>query len=224
MKRLLIVHPEKDAAETLGYAFETDGYALLYAHTIAEAVAVVEAEPPQMLLIEMAFADGTGLDLVKRVKELTDAPIIVVSKVGEDLKKVLAFEYGVDDYVVEPYNILELKARMRAIFRRTKSVVTDMHREEYGDFVVNLAKRKIYLGEEDLNLTAREFNIFFTLLTSERVVFSREELRDEITEDPAGDLRVFDVHIKRLRKKLAKVSEATYIQTKWGEGYYYQKI
>lgn len=224
MKRLLIVHPDKDAASTLGYAFETDGYTPVYAHSIAEAVTAVECEPPQMLLIEMAFADGTGLDLVKRIKEVTDVPIVVVSKVGEDLKKVLAFEYGVDDYVVEPYNILELKARMRAIFRRTKSTATDMHREEYGDFIVNLAKRKIYLGQEDLNLTAREFDILFTLISSERVVFSREDLRDEITEDPSVDLRVFDVHIKRLRKKLAKFSDATYIQTKWGEGYYYQKV
>lgn len=227
-KRLLIVHSDLTYAQELSYSFEADGYLLFTAKNIKEGLEKIHADKPHMVLLDMAFSDGTGLDFVKKIKEESDIPLIVVSEQGEDLQKVLAFEYGVDDYLVRPFNILELKARMRAIFRRVKSE-SQKERSELiplSDFLVNPISHKVLLNNQDLMFTGKEFDIFYILASHEKLIFSRKDLAVDLWgEEYQGDLRTLDVHIRRMREKIEAVdNKTTYIQTKWGEGYYFQKI
>ncbi|WP_425538282.1 response regulator transcription factor [Microaceticoccus formicicus] len=227
---IILVNPDEVYTEELIYSFETENYQITKAVTVKEAIEKIKKHDYDLALIDMIFSDGTGLDLKKQMNEIKNIPTIVVTKVSEDIQKVLALEYGADDYIVRPFNILELKARIRSVLRR---VGESKKREEEaklkaqviesGDFEFNIVGRKVRLRGEDIDLTGKEFDLLFILALNPGQIFSREQLAEKIWgEDYEGHLRTVDVHIRRLREKIENEEDVEqYIQTKWGEGYYF---
>lgn len=172
----------------------------------------------------MNFSDGTGLDFKKEISKLYSIPTIFVSDESDDMKKILALEYGADDYVVYPFNMLELKARIRAVLRRTKSDFDSENKNsnimQIGGFEFNLISRSVKRYGQDVELTGREFELLYALVSNKDKVLSRKELAAKLWEDAQSHIRTVDVHIKRLREKI-KDNESIIIRTKWGEGYYF---
>lgn len=226
--RVLLVFPDSDYKKEIVYNFSGDpNYELSICKTIEEAMSSIKKKNFEVVLIDMRFSDGTGLDLKKKMVEIKDIPTIVVSNVDDEIKKVLALEYGCDDYVNVPFNILELKARIRAVLRRyqqdTESVSGNDKENiiSLGKFDFNIVGRKVKMGGKAVDLTGKEFDLLYIMVSNPGIVFSREQLAEEIWgKYYDGHLRTVDVHIKRLREKI-KDSDSHLIKTKWGEGYYY---
>lgn len=227
---IILVNPDEDYTEELIYSFETENYQISKSQTVKDAIEKIKKHDFDLALIEMVYSDGTGLDLKKQMNEIKDIPTIVVTQVSEDIQKVLALEYGADDYIVRPFNILELKARIRAVMRRVgesrkkeEEAKQKSQIIESGDFEFNIVGRKVRLRGEDIDLTGKEFDLLFILALNPGQIFSRDQLAEKIWgEDYEGHLRTVDVHIRRLREKIESDEEfSQYIQTKWGEGYYF---
>ena len=173
----------------------------------------------------MNFKDGTGLDLKRKLNEFCDIPTIVTTTLKDDMQKILIFEYGADDYLIYPFNILELKARIRAIMRRFGQRRTDIDNLIFADDLeFNIVGRTVKLKGEEVDLTGKEFDILYIMAINPEKIFSREDIAKTVwKEEHVSDYRKIDVHIRRLREKI-NIGNITYIQTKWGEGYYYKKI
>lgn len=222
MKQLLLAIPDNDYRNELNYVFEADGYDIRQARKIREVIKALE-QPVDLILCDMQYPDGTGLTLIEKVRELTQAPLIVITDIAEDLQKVLALEYGADDFLVKPFNILELKARMRTVLRRGKSKEQGMEfTVTTGELTLNIIGRQVQYGTVVLDLTGREFDILLVLATEPGEIFSRYRLAEIVWGgDFIGDIRAVDVHVKRIRKKFHEAGIADPpLKTKWGEGYY----
>ena len=170
----------------------------------------------------------TGFEVCQQVREFSDVPIIMLTAKGDDMDKILGLEYGADDYITKPFNILEVKARIKAIIRRSSA--GHSHDENpklltYDVLKVDCDSRRAYIDEKEVNLTAKEFDLLELLMVHPNKVYSREELLNTVWGyDYPGDVRTVDVHIRRLREKIeSKPSDPKYIHTKWGVGYYFQK-
>lgn len=227
---IILVNQDDSYSKDLILSFETEDYEIIRAENIETAISKIKEKTFDLALIDMSFSDGTGLDLKKKMNDIMNIPTIVVTEVSDDIQKVLALEYGCDDYIVRPFNILELKARIRAVLRRVREVqkIEAAAREksqiiESEDFEFNIIGRKVKLKGRDIDLTGKEFDFLLILAMNPGQVFSREDLAERIWGDNyAGHLRTVDVHIRRLREKIElEGSETNYIQTKWGEGYYF---
>lgn len=225
--KVLLAFPESSYREEIIYNFSSDtNYEIKLAMTIDDSLKYLQQGEFDIVLMDMIFKDGTGLDLKKKMNELADIPTIFVTEVNDDIQKVLALEYGGDDYIVYPFNILELKARIRAVLRRVAKFEEKNRAEKDNEIVVNNFKfsivgRVVTLNEEEIDLTGKEFDILFILVSNPGKVNSREEIAKEIWgENYEGHLRTVDVHIKRLREKIDD-KDSTMIRTKWGEGYYF---
>lgn len=227
--KVLLAFPDSDYSKEIYENFKQDpNYQLVLADTIEDALDKIEKNQIDICLIDMHFEDGTGLDLKQKMCEIKDLPTIVVSDEDDGIKIVLALEYGADDYMVVPINILELKARVRAVLRRLRSYTGEYSQDasniiQYGQFEFNIIGQKVKLGGKHIDLTGKEFDLLYTMVSHAGTVFSREQLAEElwgISFD--GHLRTVDVHIKRLRKKIND-TDSSLICTKWGEGYYYGK-
>ena len=168
-----------------------------------------------------------GLQVCREVREFSQMPIIMVTAKGEDMDKILGLEYGADDYMTKPFNILELKARIKAVLRRSAAAKTDKapakNELRARDLVVDLDSRRVFVDGREANLTAKEFDLLELLMKTPGKVYSREKLKDTVWgSDYPGDLRTVDVHVRRLREKIEKKPSAPeYIFTKWGVGYYF---
>ena len=166
-----------------------------------------------------------GLEVCQRIRERSNVPIIMLTAKGDDMDKILGLEYGADDYMTKPFNILEVKARIKTIFRRTAMTQRDSGQRiiTVRDMQLNLNNRSVTVGGKEVNLTAKEFDLLQLFATNRGKVFSRENLLETIWKyDYLGDLRTVDVHIRRLREKIERVpSQPEYIFTKWGVGYYF---
>lgn len=228
MLNILLVFPDGEIKNLMKYDFESDkNYNIKITSTITEALDLVRENDFDVILSEMKFSDGSGLDFKKKLNEIKDIPTIFVSEINDNIQKVLALEYGADDYVISPFYMLELKARMRAIMRRY-SHVSDDSKEisnpniiKIGAYEFNIVGRRVKIDDIDIGLTGREFDLLFMLISNCNSVFSRQELAQQIWGDKwEGHLRTVDVHIKRLRQKLGE-DRAGFVKTKWGEGYYY---
>lgn len=226
---ILLVYEDDSYAEELMYSFEVESYHIMRVKTISSALEKLKEKDYNLAIIDMEYSDGTGLDLKKEMNEIKDVPTIVVTKVSDDIQKVLALEYGADDYIVRPFNILELKARIRAVLRRISTNVEEENQDPNNiviadDFEFNFLGRKVKRKGEEIELTGKEFDFLYFLTTHPGQVFTREELANEIwDENYEGHLRTVDVHIRRLREKIDVNEKDSYIQTKWGEGYYFGK-
>ena len=225
--KILLAFPESSYREEIVYNFSSDvNYEINNCSTIEDALKFIQKEEYDIVLMDMIFKDGTGLDLKKKMNDIIDIPTIFVTEVNDDIQKVLAFEYGADDYIVYPFNILELKARIRAVLRRVaknedKNSVDKDNEIVINNFKFSIVGRMVTLDDEEIDLTGKEFDILYILVSNPGKVTSREDIAKEIWgENYEGHLRTVDVHIKRLREKIDD-KESTLIRTKWGEGYYF---
>ena len=166
-----------------------------------------------------------GIEVCQRIREKSSVPIIMLTAKGEDMDKILGLEYGADDYMTKPFNILEVKARIKTILRRTTMQRAEITQRviTVRDLKLNMNNRSVTVGGREVNLTAKEFDLLQMFVTNRGKVFSRESLLETIWKyDYLGDLRTVDVHIRRLREKIERVpSQPEYIFTKWGVGYYF---
>lgn len=225
--KILLAFPESSYREEIVYNFSSDvNYEIYNCSTIEDALKFIQKEEYDIVLMDMIFKDGTGLDLKKKMNDIIDIPTIFVTEVNDDIQKVLALEYGADDYIVYPFNILELKARIRAVLRRVaknedKNSVDKDNEIVINNFKFSIVGRMVTLDDEEIDLTGKEFDILYILVSNPGKVTSREDIAKEIWgENYEGHLRTVDVHIKRLREKIDD-KESTLIRTKWGEGYYF---
>ena len=209
----------------LKYTLEQDGYETVSAYDGEEALKVFAENTFDVVLLDVMLPKMDGIQVCQRIRESSDVPIIMLTAKGEDLDKILGLEYGADDYMTKPFNILEVKARIKTILRRVQnnSAQEDLRYIKIGNPEVNSANRSVSLDGKDVRLTAKEFELLQLFLGHRGRVFSREEMLDAVWKnDYAGDARTVDVHIRRLREKIEKnPTQPEFIFTKWGVGYYF---
>lgn len=224
--KLLVVDDEKVLLKGLKFSLEQEGYEIDTAEDGEEAYDKAMKSEYDLIVLDLMLPKIDGLEVCKRVRERSMVPILILTAKGEDSSKVLGLEYGADDYLTKPFNILELKARIKAILRRVavsdRAATTSMLKID--DFSINTLGRKVMLSGKDINLTAKEFDLLLLLAVNKGKVYSREELLEIIWGyEYFGDVRTVDVHIRRLREKVEKnSSQPEYILTKWGVGYYFR--
>lgn len=223
--KTLIIDSDKSFANGLKYDLEQDKYLIEIIGQGKGVIETIKKKEYDLILLDLELADINGLTICKEIRLQSSVPIIILTKKDEDFNKILALEYGADDYMVKPFNILELKARIKAILRRVNYSQGDVdpHIIEINDFIINTLTRKISRQSEDINLTGKEFDLFYALITNPGKIFTRERLLELVWGYAYfGDLRTVDVHIRRIREKIENdTKDAQYIMTKWGEGYYF---
>lgn len=224
--RILIVNNDKSFIKGLKYSLEQDDYQVDVSSSGSDVMDKVSQKQFEMVILELEMPDINGLNICQNIRSISSVPIIFLTEVNEDIKKILALEYGADDYIVRPCNILELKARIKAILRRTnnRSIESDKNIIETKDFSINTIGRKINSSDKNINLTGKEFDLLYILASNPGKVFTREELLEKVWGYAYyGDLRTVDVHIRRIREKIEKNPKvAEYIMTKWGVGYFFK--
>ena len=224
-KSILLVDDEPLILKGLKYTLEQEGYETDSALDGEEALAKFFAGNYDMILLDVMLPKLDGISVCQRIREHSNVPIIMLTAKGEDMDKILGLEYGADDYMTKPYNILEVKARIKTIFRRTAMTQRESGQRiiSVRDMQLNMNNRSVTVGGREVNLTAKEFDLLQLFVTNRGKVFSRESLLETIWKyDYLGDLRTVDVHIRRLREKIEKTpSQPEYIFTKWGVGYYF---
>ncbi len=228
MAKVLVVDDEKLIVKGIRFSLEQDGMEVDCAYDGEEALAKATDNAYDMILLDVMLPKMDGFNVCQRIRDFSNVPIVMLTAKGDDMDKILGLEYGADDYIVKPFNILEVKARIKAIMRRSKGSREEAPRESVitsGDLVLDLDARKLTVSGTDISLTTKEFDMMQLLINNPGKVYSRDVLLSEIWgEDYPGDARTVDVHIRRLREKIEpNPSEPRYVHTKWGSGYYYQK-
>ncbi len=226
MKKVLVVDDEKSIVKGIKYSLEQDDMEVDVAYDGGEALTKAKENTYDIILLDIMLPVHTGLEVCQMIREFSDVPIIMLTAKGEDMDKILGLEYGADDYITKPFNILEVKARIKAILRRNSKTVAGADNSktiEVKGLKIDLDSRRIYIDGEEVNLTAKEFDLIYLLVSNPNKVYSRDQLLDLIwgTSYP-GDARTVDVHVRRLREKI-ETTPATpkYVHTKWGVGYYF---
>ena len=227
-KKVLVVDDEKLIVKGVRFSLEQDDMEVDCAYDGEEALDKIKNNKYDLILLDIMLPKLTGLEVCQQVREFSDVPIVMLTAKGDDMDKILGLEYGADDYITKPFNILEVKARIKAIIRRSNA--GHSHDENpklltYDVLKVDCDSRRAYIDEKEVNLTAKEFDLLELLMVHPNKVYSREELLNTVWGyDYPGDVRTVDVHIRRLREKIEnKPSDPKYIHTKWGVGYYFQK-
>lgn len=226
-KRVLIVDDEKLIVKGIRFSLEQDGMEIDCAYDGEEALEKAKQNHYDMILLDIMLPKLTGLEVCQQIREFSNVPIVMLTAKGEDMDKILGLEYGADDYITKPFNILEVKARIKAIMRRTavkKTEPADERIIESGDMRIDRDNRSVFIAGREINLTAREFEVLELLALNPNKVYSRENLLGLVWgADYPGDVRTVDVHIRRLREKIeANPSDPRYVYTKWGVGYYFK--
>ena len=229
MAKILVVDDEKLIVKGISFSLQADGMEVDAAYDGEEALGKIREKDYDMVLLDVMLPKMSGMDVCQAVREFSDVPIIMLTAKGEDMDKILAFDNGVDDYLTKPFNILEVKARIKAILRRNQKNQREPESNaplSAGDLSLDIESRRVMLGEREINLTAKEFDILVLLMKNPNKVFSREQLLSAIWENKAneaGDVRTVDVHVRRLREKIEPSPSAPrYVHTKWGVGYYFR--
>ena len=226
-KRVLVVDDEKLIVKGIRFSLEQDGMEVECAYDGEEALKFATENTYDMILLDLMLPKMDGFEVCQRIREFSDVPIVMLTAKGDDMDKILGLEYGADDYITKPFNILEVKARIKAIMRRTgtkEEKTTKKSVIENGDIKLDLESRRLYICGQEINLTGREFELLERLVVNQNKVFSREKLLELVWGvDYPGDVRTVDVHVRRLREKIEpNPSEPRYVHTKWGVGYYYR--
>ena len=221
-----MVDDERVIVKGIKFNLENEGYEVECAYDGAEALDIVRNVRIDLIILDLMMPNMDGLEACRRIREFSTVPIIMLTAKGEDTDKILGFEYGADDYLTKPFNIMELKSRVRAILRRsTGGASKDKNtRLIAGKIIIDTEQRSAYLDGEPVNLTAKEFDLAEMLMRNMGRVYSRENLLNIVWgyEYP-GDIRTVDVHIRRLREKLEeRPASPEHIMTKWGVGYYFK--
>ena len=226
-KKILVVDDEKLIVKGIRFSLEQDDMEVDCAYDGEEALEKAKTGDYDMILLDIMLPKLTGLEVCQQIREFSSVPIIMLTAKGEDMDKILGLEYGADDYITKPFNILEVKARIKAIMRRTRK---EEKKESFGktlvsgDLKLDCEGRRVFIAGREINLTAKEFDVLELLAKNPNKVYSRENLLNLVWgyEYP-GDVRTVDVHIRRLREKIEAVpSDPKYVHTKWGIGYYFQ--
>lgn len=226
-KRVLVVDDEKLIVKGIRFSLEQDGMEVDCAYDGEEALQKAKEKEYDIILLDVMLPKLTGFEVCQQIRDFSNVPVVMLTAKGEDMDKILGLEYGADDYITKPFNILEVKARIKAIVRRNSK---NAAREEKtallkaGDLSMDRESRRVFIEEREVNLTAKEFDLLELFLTNPGKVFSREKLLNVVWgyEYP-GDVRTVDVHVRRLREKVeTNPSDPRYVYTKWGVGYYYK--
>ena len=224
--RVLIIDDELLMIKGLKYSLEQDNYDVDFTADSNEALKKISLTEYDIIILDLILKDTDGLLVCQKIREISSIPILILTANNDDMNKILGLEYGADDYMTKTFNILELKARLKAILRRTKGLSQKPNEQTLviDDFVINALGRKVSLHNKEINLTAKEFDLLLLLITNSGKVFSREELLEIIWGyEYFGDLRTVDVHVRRLREKIENKNKTyEYILTKWGVGYYFR--
>ena len=224
-KKVLVVDDEKLIVKGIRFSLEQDGMEVDCAYDGEEALNKAKETAYDMILLDIMLPKMNGFEVCQAIREFSDMPIVMLTAKGDDMDKILGLEYGADDYITKPFNILEVKARIKAIMRRTdrgkKEEKTSVI--EKGDLKLDCDSRRLFILGKEINLTTREFELLELLVKNENKVYSREKLLEIVWgKDYPGDVRTVDVHVRRLREKVEmNPSEPKYVHTKWGVGYYY---
>lgn len=226
-KKVLVVDDEKLIVKGIRFSLEQDGMEVDCAYDGEEALNKAKSNSYDMILLDIMLPKMDGFEVCQAIREFSDMPIVMLTAKGDDMDKILGLEYGADDYITKPFNILEVKARIKAIMRRAGKNATQETKAkvvEVGELRLDCEGRRVFIGTREINLTAKEFDVLELLVFNPNKVYSRENLLNIVWgyEYP-GDVRTVDVHIRRLREKIeSNPSEPKYVHTKWGVGYYFQ--
>ena len=224
-KRILLVDDEPLILKGLRFTLEQEGYEILTAADGEEALQVFFEQPVDLILLDVMLPKLDGIQVCQRIRESSNVPILMLTAKGEDMDKILGLEYGADDYMTKPFNILEVKARIKTVLRRAAQPAANEEKKiiRVHDMEVNIVNRSVTLGGKEIRLTAKEFDLLQLFITNRGKVFSRETMLETVWKyDYMGDARTVDVHIRRLREKIERNSaQPEFIFTKWGVGYYF---
>ena len=231
MARVLVVDDEKLIVKGIRFSMEQDGMEVDCAYDGKEAIEKAQEKEYDIVLLDVMLPEHDGFEVCQAIREFSEMPIIMLTAKGGDMEKILGLEYGADDYITKPFNILEVKARIKAILRRnSKRPGRRSHAENNmvvcGDLKLDREGRRVFIQEREINLTAKEFDLLELLVTHPNKVYSRETLLGYVWGNKAldsGDVRTVDVHVRRLREKIEpSPSDPRYVHTKWGVGYYFR--
>ena len=227
MTKILVVDDEKMIVKGIRFALLQEGWEVDAAYDGEEGLEMAKKTEYDMVLLDIMLPKMNGLEVCQQIREFSNMPIIMLTAKGEDMDKIMGLEYGADDYITKPFNILEVKARMKAIMRRNHqeraaSSQEMSHTVTLGGLKLDTESERVFVDGREVNVTAKEFDVLHLLVTNPNKVFTREKLLTMIWgEDYPGDVRTLDVHIRRLREKIEEnPSDPKYVQTKWGVGYY----
>lgn len=232
MARVLVVDDEKLIVKGIRFSLEQDGMEVDCAYDGEEALELAKKTEYDIVLLDVMLPKYDGYEVCQAIREFSDMPIIMLTAKGGDMDKILGLEYGADDYISKPFNILEVKARIKAIIRRSSKNKRQKKEEVNagvigsGDLKMDTESRRVFIGEREINLTAKEFDLLELLVRNPNKVYSREALLTYVWGNKAmdsGDVRTVDVHVRRLREKIEpSPSDPKYVHTKWGVGYYFR--
>ncbi|MBR1442654.1 MAG: response regulator transcription factor [Firmicutes bacterium] len=227
--KILVVDDEKLIVKGIKYSLTQDDMIVDAAYDGEEALACAKKNDYSLILLDVMLPKIDGLQVCQLIREFSSVPIIMVTAKGEDMDKIMGLEYGADDYITKPFNILELKARIKAILRRSVKPVSappeiKKNKIKIRELEIDTESRRAFIDGKEANLTAKEFDLLELFMKNVGKVYSRDALLSMVWgADYLGDVRAVDVHVRRLREKIEAVpSEPQYIHTKWGVGYYFQ--
>ena len=232
MPRVLVVDDEKLIVKGIRFSLEQDGMEVDCAYDGEEAIDMAKKTEYDIVLLDVMLPKHDGFEVCQAIREFSDMPIIMLTAKGGDMDKILGLEYGADDYISKPFNILEVKARIKAIIRRSARSRRQKKEEKTdgmigsGDLKMDTEGRRVFIGDKEINLTAKEFDLLELLVRNPNKVYSRESLLTYVWGNRAmenGDVRTVHVHVRRLREKIVpSPSDPKYVHTKWGVGYYFR--
>lgn len=230
-KKVLVVDDEKLIVKGIRFSLEQENMQVDCAYDGEEAVELARGNQYDIILLDVMLPKLTGFEVCQQIREFSNVPIIMLTAKGDDMDKILGLEYGADDYITKPFNILEVKARIKAILRRIEPKIKKNANDrqniiESGDMRLDCEGRRAYIAGREIGLTAKEFEVLELLMLNPNKVYGRENLLKLVWgTDYPGDVRTVDVHIRRLREKIeSNPSEPKYVHTKWGVGYYFQNV
>jgi len=224
-EKILVVDDEKLIVKGIRFSLEQDGYEVDVAYDGEEALEKFRSGGYDIILLDIMLPKLTGYEVCQQIRETSGVPIIMLTAKGEDMDKILGLDYGADDYITKPFNILEVKARIKAIMRRSRGEKKNNDEIiEKGELRLDISNRRIYISGKEISLTAKEFDVLELLIRHPDKVYSREDLLNLVWgRDYPGDERTVDVHIRRLREKIEQSpGDPKYVHTKWGVGYYFE--
>ena len=223
--KILVVDDEDLIVKGIKFNLQNDGYQVIAGSNGAQAVELARNPDVGLIVLDIMMPELDGMEACRRIREFSNVPIIMLTARTQDMDKLLGFEHGADDYLTKPFNILELKARIRALLRRSGAVQTQSSRLQAGSLILDPQERNVYKNGVPVELTAREFDMVELLMRNPNRVYSRENLLDTIWgyDEYRSDIRTVDVHIRRIREKLETVpADPEHFMTKWGVGYYFK--
>ncbi len=224
--KILVVDDEALLVKGIRFNLQNEGYDVVTGTNGAEAVALARDPAVDLIILDVMMPEMDGLTACSMIREFSDVPIIFLTAKSDDMDKLIGFDHGADDYLTKPFNILELKARVKALLRRSGAGASgEANLLTIGSISLNLDARNAIVSGRTVDLTAKEFDVVEFLMRNANHVYSREALLDTIwAYEYRSDIRTVDVHIRRLREKLEEnPAEPKYLMTKWGVGYYFRK-